>query len=177
MSLTLVVGPLQSLTESNSAFYEARSVLLLGKFGRKIANYLCHGLLRTMRRSVTFTPIVRASRSIEAHTCLSNSSRPTRLLCTVRRTQWGMLKPLTQQRPPHALPPRTARQVFARNNSSNPGTSRELPLRSLHERYGAKWVPFGGFSMPLQYQDQSHIESHHWTRKNASLFDVSHMYV
>lgn len=38
-------------------------------------------------------------------------------------------------------------------------------------------VPFAGFSMPLQYADLSHVESHHWTREKASLFDVSHMYV
>lgn len=29
--------------------------------------------------------------------------------------------------------------------------------------------------MPLEYPDQSHPESHRWTRENASLFDVSHM--
>jgi aminomethyltransferase len=42
-------------------------------------------------------------------------------------------------------------------------------------RHGAKMVPFGGYSMPLQYADLSHSESHHWTRQKASLFDVSHM--
>lgn len=36
-------------------------------------------------------------------------------------------------------------------------------------------VPFAGFSMPLQYADLSHVESHKWTREKASLFDVSHM--
>ncbi|KAI1961864.1 Aminomethyltransferase, mitochondrial [Ophidiomyces ophidiicola] len=36
-------------------------------------------------------------------------------------------------------------------------------------------VPFAGYSMPLQYANQSHLESHHWTRKHSSLFDVSHM--
>lgn len=35
--------------------------------------------------------------------------------------------------------------------------------------------PFAGFDMPLEYPDQSHPESHRWTRTNASLFDVSHM--
>jgi len=38
-------------------------------------------------------------------------------------------------------------------------------------------VPFGGYHMPLQYNDQSIVESHLWTREKASLFDVSHMYV
>lgn len=36
-------------------------------------------------------------------------------------------------------------------------------------------VPFGGYSMPLQYSDQGISASHIWTRENASLFDVSHM--
>lgn len=36
-------------------------------------------------------------------------------------------------------------------------------------------VPFAGYSMPLIYKDQTHIESHNWTRNNAGLFDVSHM--
>ncbi|KAL9616121.1 MAG: hypothetical protein Q9160_008977 [Pyrenula sp. 1 TL-2023] len=40
---------------------------------------------------------------------------------------------------------------------------------------GAKIVPFGGYSMPLHYTDLNHVESHHWTRSKASLFDVSHM--
>lgn len=36
-------------------------------------------------------------------------------------------------------------------------------------------VPFAGWSMPLQYEDLSIINSTHHTRKAASLFDVSHM--
>lgn len=50
-------------------------------------------------------------------------------------------------------------------------------LYDLHVAKGAKMVPFAGFSMPLQYSDLSHVESHMWTREKASLFDVSHMYV
>jgi aminomethyltransferase len=38
-------------------------------------------------------------------------------------------------------------------------------------------VPFGGYSMPVQYNDLSIVDSHHWTREKASLFDVGHMYV
>ena len=37
-------------------------------------------------------------------------------------------------------------------------------------------VPFGGYSMPVQYSDLSVGESHTWTREKASLFDVGHMY-
>ncbi|KAF4556979.1 Aminomethyltransferase folate-binding domain-containing protein [Elsinoe fawcettii] len=36
-------------------------------------------------------------------------------------------------------------------------------------------VPFGGYEMPVQYNDLSVGESHKWTREKASIFDVSHM--
>ena len=36
-------------------------------------------------------------------------------------------------------------------------------------------VPFAGFHMPISYASLSHAQSHHFTRTNASLFDVSHM--
>lgn len=35
-------------------------------------------------------------------------------------------------------------------------------------------VPFAGWSMPIKYAD-SIIDSTTWCRKNASVFDVSHM--
>lgn len=50
-------------------------------------------------------------------------------------------------------------------------------LYDLHLQYGGKMVPFGGFSMPVQYSDLGVGESHKWTREKASLFDVGHMYV
>jgi aminomethyltransferase len=48
-------------------------------------------------------------------------------------------------------------------------------LYELHNKYGAKFVPFGGYSMPVQYSDMSIVDSHNWTREKASLFDVGHM--
>ncbi|EMD01298.1 hypothetical protein BAUCODRAFT_118996 [Baudoinia panamericana UAMH 10762] len=36
-------------------------------------------------------------------------------------------------------------------------------------------VPFGGYSMPVQYSDLGVGESHIWTREKCSLFDVGHM--
>ncbi|KAF5858654.1 Aminomethyltransferase, mitochondrial [Aspergillus alliaceus] len=62
--------------------------------------------------------------------------------------------------------------------ASSPASSeplRQTQLYDLHLARGAKMVPFAGFSMPLQYSDLSHVESHKWTREKASLFDVSHM--
>lgn len=48
-------------------------------------------------------------------------------------------------------------------------------LYNNHVALGAKIVDFGGFSLPLHYNDQGVIASHIHTRTNASLFDVSHM--
>jgi aminomethyltransferase len=48
-------------------------------------------------------------------------------------------------------------------------------LYELHSKYGAKFVPFGGYAMPVQYSDMSIVDSHNWTREKASLFDVGHM--
>ncbi|KAF4210321.1 hypothetical protein CNMCM8980_004341 [Aspergillus fumigatiaffinis] len=60
-------------------------------------------------------------------------------------------------------------------SSSASGPVKKTQLYDLHIARGAKMVPFAGYSMPLQYSDLSHVESHHWTREKASLFDVSHM--
>ncbi|KIX02369.1 glycine cleavage system T protein [Rhinocladiella mackenziei CBS 650.93] len=56
-----------------------------------------------------------------------------------------------------------------------PSDLKHTPLYNLHTSLGAKMVPFANFSMPLEYPDQSHRDSHLWTRSHASLFDVSHM--
>jgi aminomethyltransferase len=53
-------------------------------------------------------------------------------------------------------------------------TLTELPLHELHTVLGAKFVPFAGHSMPVQYADGVMAE-HLWTRAHAGLFDVSHM--
>lgn len=52
---------------------------------------------------------------------------------------------------------------------------RKTALYDLHVAHGAKMVPFGGFHMPVQYKSQSVLQSHHFTRSHASLFDVGHM--
>ena len=48
-------------------------------------------------------------------------------------------------------------------------------LYDTHVQQGAKIVDFGGWEMPLHYGSQ--IEEHHAVRRNAGLFDVSHMAV
>ena len=49
------------------------------------------------------------------------------------------------------------------------------PLHSLHRAAGARMVDFGGWDMPVNYGSQ--IEEHHAVRREAGLFDVSHMQV
>ncbi|KAL1501211.1 hypothetical protein ABEB36_006583 [Hypothenemus hampei] len=48
-------------------------------------------------------------------------------------------------------------------------------LYNFHLKNKGKIVNFGGFLLPVQYNDQSIVNSHVFTRKNASIFDVSHM--
>ena len=48
------------------------------------------------------------------------------------------------------------------------------PLNDLHIELGAKMTPFSGYSMPVQYL-KGIIKEHLHTRKNTSVFDVSHM--
>ena len=47
-------------------------------------------------------------------------------------------------------------------------------LYNLHLKHGAKFVPFAGYQMPIQYSEGI-IDEHKYTRTNAGLFDVSHM--
>ena len=47
-------------------------------------------------------------------------------------------------------------------------------LYDRHVDAGAKIVEFGGWEMPIQYQ-QGILQEHLITRKKAGLFDVSHM--
>ena len=47
------------------------------------------------------------------------------------------------------------------------------PLYDTHLASGAKLVDFGGWDMPVAYGSQ--IEEHHAVRRDAGMFDVSHM--
>jgi len=64
-------------------------------------------------------------------------------------------------------------KVFTRGYAK--AALRQTALFNLHEKYGGKMVPFAGWSLPVDYTDQTLIQSHHHTRNKASLFDVSHM--
>ena len=49
------------------------------------------------------------------------------------------------------------------------------PLNDLHRASGARMVDFGGWDMPVNYGSQ--IDEHHAVRRDAGMFDVSHMRV
>ena len=51
----------------------------------------------------------------------------------------------------------------------------KTPLNALHRAAGARMVDFGGWEMPVNYGSQ--IEEHHAVRRDAGMFDVSHMRV
>ena len=53
--------------------------------------------------------------------------------------------------------------------------TRKTILNEAHRTLGAKMVDFGGWDMPLNYGSQ--IEEHHAVRRDAGMFDVSHMTV
>ena len=48
-------------------------------------------------------------------------------------------------------------------------------LNDAHRALGAKMVDFGGWDMPLSYGSQ--LDEHHQVRRDAGMFDVSHMTV
>ncbi|MBM3846560.1 MAG: glycine cleavage system aminomethyltransferase GcvT [Verrucomicrobia bacterium] len=50
---------------------------------------------------------------------------------------------------------------------------KRTPLRSAHERAGAKLIEFGGWEMPVHYS--SITDEHLAVRRAAGLFDISHM--
>ncbi|MEQ1952951.1 glycine cleavage system aminomethyltransferase GcvT [Mesorhizobium sp. CN2-181] len=51
---------------------------------------------------------------------------------------------------------------------------KKLPLEDMHQAAGARFGPFAGWSMPLQYA-AGVMKEHLHTREHAGLFDISHM--
>lgn len=50
---------------------------------------------------------------------------------------------------------------------------RTTALHAEHQALGARLVPFAGWEMPLHYGSQ--VQEHHAVRRDAGMFDVSHM--
>ena len=53
--------------------------------------------------------------------------------------------------------------------------TRKTVLNETHRALGAKMVDFGGWDMPIHYGSQ--LDEHHLVRRDAGMFDVSHMTV
>ncbi len=50
---------------------------------------------------------------------------------------------------------------------------KRTPLHALHQKLGARMVPFAGYEMPLQYKGI--VAEHEHCRSQAAFFDISHM--
>lgn len=115
-------------------------------------------------RRLSAAPIARAFAALNAPASASIScvaSHPHRRVRPVLRTKLAGLLPQCRQASIDA--------------SSSDGGLNHTGLHEFHVSNGGKMVPFGGYSMPVQYSDLSVGESHKWTRQKASLFDVGHM--
>lgn len=69
--------------------------------------------------------------------------------------------------------PKLCRGVFHKHYSTSGAAV--TTLYDFHIKNGGKMVNFGGFMLPVQYNDLGIAASHLHTRENASMFDVSHM--
>ena len=55
-----------------------------------------------------------------------------------------------------------------------PDSLKQIFLNDYHASHGAKFVPYAGYSMPINYSEGI-IKEHLHTRKLVSIFDISHM--
>jgi aminomethyltransferase len=62
---------------------------------------------------------------------------------------------------------------FSLQPTASPGLKR-TPLHPLHVEHGARFVPFAGYEMPINFP-RGILKEHLHTRAAAGLFDVSHM--
>jgi aminomethyltransferase len=72
----------------------------------------------------------------------------------------------------NAAPPRDNARFHDRRDLA---MTKKTILNETHRTLGARMVDFGGWDMPLNYGSQ--IEEHHAVRRDAGMFDVSHMTV
>lgn len=64
--------------------------------------------------------------------------------------------------------------VYSGGNMNTGDELARLPLAGLHEKAGARFGAFAGWSMPLTYPPGV-MQEHQHTRSHAGLFDISHM--
>eukprot|EP00756_Hemistasia_phaeocysticola_P007817 Hpha_TRINITY_DN14410_c0_g1::TRINITY_DN14410_c0_g1_i1::g.157430::m.157430/K00605/gcvT, AMT; aminomethyltransferase len=68
-----------------------------------------------------------------------------------------------------------SRAVARQVRRSSGEALRRTPLYEFHKEKGCKFVPFAGYSMPVQYTATGVLKEHTACRTSAALFDVSHM--
>jgi glycine cleavage system T protein (aminomethyltransferase) len=68
---------------------------------------------------------------------------------------------------------RTAKSASPLFQFAGENVPKVTPLNAAHRALGARMIDFGGWEMPLNYGSQ--IEEHHAVRRDAGMFDVSHM--
>ncbi|MFB9236187.1 glycine cleavage system aminomethyltransferase GcvT [Plantactinospora siamensis] len=59
--------------------------------------------------------------------------------------------------------------------TDDPAGLRRSPLHERHAALGAKFAPFGGWSMPLEYAGGGVLKEHAAVRTAVGVFDVSHL--
>lgn len=131
----------------------------------------------TMASTRSSKIVLHARRSINCSRSFASWSQVPRIPSLQAQSRTSATAPSLSA--PHAR--RAPRALLARDDARRASTTtqpsgiRQSPLHDLHAAHGAKFVPFGGYSMPVQYSDLGVGDSHIWTREKASLFDVSHM--
>jgi len=70
---------------------------------------------------------------------------------------------------------RRSRRRPRRMSTATTAMGKRTPLYESHLALGARMVDFGGWDMPVHYGSQ--IDEHHAVRRDAGMFDVSHMTV
>lgn len=117
-----------------------------------------------LSRNLSTTPILRINATLNASVSTSRSGAAS------FSHRYGLVLPVKSR-----CLLLQCRQASS-DASANGGGLKHTALYELHVTNGGKMVPFGGYSMPVQYSDLGVGESHKWTREKASLFDVGHMY-
>ncbi|KAF8572133.1 hypothetical protein P879_00475 [Paragonimus westermani] len=67
------------------------------------------------------------------------------------------------------------RPSLVRAKHSKAMEPKRTPFYDFHLTQGAKLIEFCGFAMPIQYESQNILDSHHHVRNHCGIFDVSHM--
>lgn len=165
-----------------------RIIILDNQFSRSLHNcilsLICPSIPLTTMASIRGPQSLRILR----YSCAQRLSTASSLQATTRSLYTSSTKVLSQTGSVSTLqktnilrcngkPENSAIAERSIRQYSSVAELKKTPLYDLHVRHGGKMVEFGGWSMPVQYEDQSIGDSHRWVREKCGLFDVSHMVV